>query len=572
MASRKDVVAGGASIEIRAVDYTRQVLSQVSGNLSNLGASAMRVGASLAAGAAAAAAGLTAFTVATASSAAAIDDAAKRTGASVEGLQELRHAGEQSGTSFEGIVKGLRKVNAAMSDNKAREAMEGLGLSLEALDKMSPEDRFVAIGGAIGALGDEVQRAEAAAAIFGEKVGSELMPLFDAGAAGIEDFRKEAHELGQVMNGESVSALASFDDTVAKVTGSIRGLAGTLAGQLAPYLEPIATRITEIVASVTQWMQANTGFTAAIVTTIGVVGAIGVALAGFGAALAAAGAVIGGVMGIFSALSAIVAAGPFVLVAAGVTALVAALVAAGAAVAFLIVPFVDLNAIATAFTGVLENLQAVAAQVVAWFQANFGELIQGLVDAFSNGDLTGAAEIAFLSIQMAATQCWSAILNHAGLMFSTLSGGFGKLIPGVADAMAAFDELNKATQKGLEIDLQAAMGKQAQTRADREAAAAAKELADFKAKHAGAADADFAAFLATQVAETAAPTAKAVEAAATMANSTFEAGSGTSQAGASAFMGGVSAFKKLEDETAKQTEHLAAIRRQTKDGLGAQIT
>lgn len=575
MASRSDVIAGGAAVEIRALDYTAQVFGKVEANLHKLGSSAMKIGGAMVASAAAAAAGLTAFTVATASSAAAVDDASKRTGVGVEALQELRYGAEQTGGSFDDVANGFKFLAKAMENDTGRKKLEELGLSLAELDRMSPEDRFAAVAEAIKNMGDASAQSNAAQEIFGRGF-SGLLPMLQEGAAGINRYRSEARSLGQVVSAEGVSALASLDDAVAKVTGSIRGFAGTLASQLAPYIEPVANAITNIVATLGEWLAANSGFTAGLVGTIGAVGVVGTVIAGFGAALVAAGSVISAATAIFGFLSAAVAtvSAPLLIVAGVVTALVVGFLALGAAVAFLVLPFVDLNAIAGAFGATLEWLQGVASSVAESIWSAFGPMLQGMMDAFSNGDLAGAAEIAFIGIQIAATNVWAGLLDSTQMMLAALTAGFAGLVPGIDEAFAAFEELNSAAKKGFQIDMQMAVSKQATTKATNEAAKAAADLA--KAEEAASAEYDALvadAWQASMAAQNAAPVAKAVEAVtdSTAAQDRFEASGGTNFSGAAAFLGGVTMFQPLQDEAKKQTEHLQAIRNNTRDGLGAQI-
>jgi hypothetical protein len=564
MASRKDVVAGGASIEIKAVDYTKQVFGQVGANMDRLGLAAMKFGGGLIAGAAAAVTALGGLTVTSAAAAAAIDDASQRTGATVEALQELRYAGDMSDASFEGIIKGFRALALAMSNDTGRKKLEDLGLSLAALEQMSPEERFLAVGDAIGKLGDETARTAAANEIFG-KSGQELLPLFQQGAEAIAGFRQEARDLGQVIDAEGITALASFDDAVVKITGTLKGLAITLASQLAPYFQPVADGIARVVGSVSNWLKANSGFAAGLLVAIGVVGAIGTAIFAFGAVLSGVVFIVTSAIGVISGIASAIAFlfSPLGAVIAAVTALGIFVGVAAVALAALLIPFIDLEGIVKAVGEAFAWLRTQAEAVVAYLQQTFATTIQGLGDAFANGDLIGAARIAFLTVQLIATQAWEKIMAGAGQMFGAITAGFGTLIPGIKDAALAFEEVNKAAQRGIELDLQMAAKQQANRRKDRENAALEKAEKD------AANQSLFGDALNDAVAEKAADTAKALDPAAVADK--FDAGFGTSVSGAAAFMGGVTAFKPLEEEAKKQTAHLAQIEKQTRDGLGAQI-
>lgn len=569
MASRNDVIAGGAAVEIRALDYTAQVFGKVEANLYKMGAAATKIGAGMVAAAGTAAAGLAAFTIAAASSAAAVDDASKRTGVGAEALQELRYGAEQSGASFEGLIKAMRALNIAFSDGTGRDKLAGLGLSLEELGKMTPDQRFAAVAEAIKNLGDESQQTAAANEIFG-KSGFELLPFLQEGAAGISKMRGEARGLGQVLSADGVSALAKFDDSVAKLTGSLRGLAGVLASQLAPYFGPIADGIISIVVATNDWLSNNSGVVAALLGSIGAFGATGVAIAGFGVALTVLASVISSFTVIAGAVTAAIGffGAPFLLIAAAIAAVIAVIPLLVAGLAFLLTPLLSISSAGEQVGGVLGMLNGMFASFQAWAISTFGQTVGGMADAFSNGDLVGAAEIAFLSIQIAATHAWTAILTNTQKMLGAMTAGFAAFIPGVQEAFDAFSELNDATKKGLQIELDIATAKQARTRATKEATEAAN--AEY--------DAEQAAYMAAwgigqqPIAPPAAVPAAVADAGAKAKSEDRFGTSGTSTSGAAAFMGGVTWFKPLEDLQNKANAILERIAGNTADGMGVAIT
>jgi hypothetical protein len=575
MASRKDIVAGGASLEIRAVDYTKQVFNQVHSNLSHLGSSFTKFGASMTAAAGAAAIALTAFTVATASSAAAVDDAAKRTGVGVETLQELRHGAEQSGASFETLVKGFQALAKAMDSKKGAEAIERLGIDLDAFLQLEPENKLTAIASALAQFEDPAEQAAIAMELFG-KAGYELLPFLKEGEEGINRMRGEAQELGQVINSEGVAALAALDDAAAKVTGSVRGLAGTLAGQLAPYIEPVANAVAEVVASFSKWLEENSSFSAGIVTSIGVVAFLGANLTTLGFALTVVSTAFTAVGAVASVVGAAftVASAPVLAVAAALTALAAIAVAAAAAVAFLALPFIDLEAAISAAGAAIVWLQNVATAAIAAINAVFGNAFTGMVDAFANGELQTAAKIAFLGLQLAASGALDQVLAAVRSTLQAIDDAFRETFGqelGFEEYFASetglgnLEKANEVKRSALKQQINDEAAAQASIRKIREDSKAAEEAQAAQDME----GARLSALLANDYG--AADTAGAIASAGKGAKDLFEVGGGTSASGASAFMGGVTWFKPLEDESKKQTEHLAAIRKQTRDGMGAQI-
>ena len=76
---------------------------------------------------------------------------AKRTGLSVEALSQLRYVASQTGTEFESLEMGFRRMQRSIYDagrglSTAKDALTDLGLRFEDLNGLTPEDQFKKIG------------------------------------------------------------------------------------------------------------------------------------------------------------------------------------------------------------------------------------------------------------------------------------------------------------------------------------------------------------------------------------------------------------------------------------------
>ena len=182
----------------------------------------------------------TSFISSAASSAAAVDDLSKRTGISTQTLQGYALAAGQSGVSTELMGKSLQKLTViqgkAQNGNKAaQDSFAAIGLSMEDLAGLSPEQTFEAVTDAISKLPTVAQQSAAAVALFG-KSGADLLPIFQEGTGYLARMRKEAEELGIVLSKEQMSGLAGLDDMIAKVTMAFGGLAQRIVAELVPQL------------------------------------------------------------------------------------------------------------------------------------------------------------------------------------------------------------------------------------------------------------------------------------------------------------------------------------------------
>ena len=216
-------------------------IAGAAGGLAKVGA--MIGGAAITGGAALVASG---FTAAAASvwrfvdAGAGLDDIANRTGASAEGLSQLRYAAEQSGTDLAAVEKAMRRLGdvqtqAANGSKSAAAALASVGLSASQLATMSVEDRFLAVAEGISRIQDPAAKASLAMDLLG-KSGADLVPMMEEGAGGIQALMKEANQLGLTINGPQAKAAAAFDDTWQKLTAALRSAGNVIAVAVIPYV------------------------------------------------------------------------------------------------------------------------------------------------------------------------------------------------------------------------------------------------------------------------------------------------------------------------------------------------
>jgi len=135
-------------------------------------------------------------------------DLAAKTGVGVEALQALGFAGSLVGVSMEEIGGSVSKMQKAIADGDA--SFKQLGLSIEHLRSIGPEQQFAEIAAKIAAIKDPTQQAAAAMDVFG-KSGTQLLPLIKSDMAAAAD---EARRLGIILSSETVAAADALGDQV----------------------------------------------------------------------------------------------------------------------------------------------------------------------------------------------------------------------------------------------------------------------------------------------------------------------------------------------------------------------
>jgi hypothetical protein len=175
---------------------------------------------------------------------------AARLGMSVESLQGLQLAAQMAGVSD--LTPVLQKMSitlgqAASGAKPAMEALAGIGLSIDDLAGMNPDEQFKAIAAAINAIPDPAARAAAAVRIFGEQ-GVALLPLM---AQNLEEVQARMERLGAVLSADQTEAIEGMNDALTMVQATFEGIIGQVVGNLAPVVTALAEEILAMVESFT---------------------------------------------------------------------------------------------------------------------------------------------------------------------------------------------------------------------------------------------------------------------------------------------------------------------------------
>lgn len=340
----------------------------------------------------------------------ALKDMSSRTGASAQALAELGYAAEQTGAEASDVGIGFKSMakkitEAANGSKSARKDIEDLGLSVEALAKMTPDQQFEALGKAIAGIPDPTKRAAAAMEIFG-KSGQKLTPLL----ADMEALRKKARDLGIVPDDAQIELADKLGDALDDVKKAAGGVVFQIGSALAGAVLKGAKAVTTIVVGIGKWVKDNQG----VVVTVAAVGAgivaAGAAITALGVTIVGVGAVLGGLSTILGGIGAALTflLSPLGLVAAALTAVAWAKWAGGA-----------------------KQAAATVASVLAPLGKTVTDTLQGIADALSSGNLALAGKVAMAGLQAALLQGVAGISTAVGGAMGDFIGTIGtQLIKG----------------------------------------------------------------------------------------------------------------------------------------------
>lgn len=327
-------------------------------------------------------------------------DMSQRTGVAVEQLSTLKYAAEQSGTSMEALEGGVGKMqkalaSAATGSKESQKAFSRLGLSVDELSKLSPDEQFKMIADRIAAIEDPAKKTAAAMAIFG-RGGAELLPLMNDGAKGISALQAEAIGLGRQMSTTDAKAAEKFGDTMDRVKGQLMAVVVRIGAAAAPALERLAEWLVKLSTHAAAFIDKNRGLIE-IAAKIGITMiAAGGALTGFGLAMRGAGV----------GLSFFAKALPLIAPALGIVKAVGV-----AAFGALLSPVGLVTAAVVGLGGVLLTQTETGRGVLAKLGSAFGtvkddavEAWGGITAAVASGDLGQAASVAWGLMKLEATR------------------------------------------------------------------------------------------------------------------------------------------------------------------------
>lgn len=314
----------------RSLGNLNKQAGAVGGGLGRMGQAAKGVGglmgALLPVGAVA---GLTAIAKGSIDAADNLNDMSQRTGVAVESLSRFGQAAQDSGSSIEGVAKGMGQLAKRITDpsSAASNALSGIGVATrDAQGKVRSLDAvMLEISDRFAKMPDGAEKSALAMQLFG-KSGVELIPMLNQGRAALEQYQA-------TISGDMAKSADEFNDSLNAIGRSLSGPFNEAVTALLPAITSIAQGIVGIIKAFTalpQPIQATLlvigGLLAALVAlapAISAIISIGSAIAGLfaaGGALASAGSIIAGI------------ATAFIVLITGPVGIVALLVAAGVAI------------------------------------------------------------------------------------------------------------------------------------------------------------------------------------------------------------------------------------------------
>lgn len=173
------------------------------------------------------------------------------TGVAVEPLQVFQRVALDNGISGDKLGEALKRMTKRLAEaqqgfGEALPALQRLGLNVEDLANMKPEQAFLKIGQAIGNLPQKGQQAAAAFKIFSDQ-GLAMVPMFKDMEKNIAATSKEMLSLGQILTGSQITAIEEMNDSFNEVFETAKKIGAQVLANFAPAIQKANENLLEFV-------------------------------------------------------------------------------------------------------------------------------------------------------------------------------------------------------------------------------------------------------------------------------------------------------------------------------------
>jgi hypothetical protein len=181
----------------------------------------------------------------------ALSDLSEKTGISAETLSSYEYAARMSGTTLDVVAGGLKKLSTNMVEasggNKEMQAQfKALGISVtDSNGKLKTNEQVLReVSDRFAEMPNGAEKSAIAVRLLG-KSGAEMIPMLNGGAAGLDNFKKTAEELGLVVKDGVVKEMEGLGDQFDTISLAGQGVARKLATEMMPAMMAITERFLE---------------------------------------------------------------------------------------------------------------------------------------------------------------------------------------------------------------------------------------------------------------------------------------------------------------------------------------
>ena len=223
----------------------------------------------------------------------ALNKMSQKTGIAVGSLQELRYAADLGGSSLESVVVATKFLSRAITEAKDGtqqyvDSFKNLGIRIEEIKNLSPEEQFYKIAGAIADIKNPTEKTARTLELFG-RAGTELIPMLKNGSVGLKAMAEEFRKYGTVIDTVTAQAAEDFNDTLERTQATLKAAFTIISVQMLPIMQSLATSLSETVLNIKNFISNNKEL---VTTLTKVVVSVGIIVTAFGGLLTVVGTLL----------------------------------------------------------------------------------------------------------------------------------------------------------------------------------------------------------------------------------------------------------------------------------------
>lgn len=172
----------------------------------------------------------------------------RQIGVQADSLQELRHAAQLGGASTQDLDNGVRRFSRSIVEAKDGQqtyvdALAKVGITTADLNdkNLTTEELMAKVADRFKDMPDGAEKTAAAMEVFG-RAGTKLIPMLSQGSEELAKQRKEARDLGVVMDGDTLKASEDFTDELLRFNQVITGVRNAVGAKLLPMFIKLGKR------------------------------------------------------------------------------------------------------------------------------------------------------------------------------------------------------------------------------------------------------------------------------------------------------------------------------------------
>jgi len=180
-------------------------------------------------------------------------------GISVEELSGFSFAARLADVDLDTIGKSVAKFNkyvaeSADTTNKIDNAFAAMGISIRDSSGAIKDSGTLLgeVADKFAGYRDSATKTALAMEIFG-KAGANMIPLLNAGSAGIQSMKDEAAKLGLVLSGDMARAAEEVNDNFTRIKAVFEGATNQIMAGLLPTLKDITETFIRVLGPTTDW-------------------------------------------------------------------------------------------------------------------------------------------------------------------------------------------------------------------------------------------------------------------------------------------------------------------------------